>query len=229
MGGPAIDFRIVMGQVLGPVLVHNIDVGIDGDFFRNESKDLFRRSDFPGHDKMPDEEALLGNPVGIEGQIAHLAVHFRKDLFDHLGIVRSIAEFCRIFAIHKLHIRHIDVNDAMEQPNHLHRFVSGTVVDKRKSKPHFDRLGKGGNDLWNIMSGSDKIDVVTAHLLEPEHNPCHLGDRDGFASSEMGDIVILAEDAPKVAVSEEDGARAMMPYQGRLFPEMGKGAGDFQL
>ena len=66
MGGPAIDFRMVMGQVLWPVLVHNIDVGIDGDFFGNESKDLFGRSDPPGHDKMPDEEALFATPSELK-------------------------------------------------------------------------------------------------------------------------------------------------------------------
>ena len=47
MGDSAIDFRIVMGPVLGPVLVHNIDVGMDGDFFCNESKDRLLKKRLP--------------------------------------------------------------------------------------------------------------------------------------------------------------------------------------
>ena len=60
-------------------------------------------------------------------------------------------------------------------------------------------FGKGGNDLGRVVSGGDEIDVVATQLLELEHGLRQLGG--GVASSEMTDIVILAEDTPKVAVS----------------------------
>ncbi len=52
-------------------------------------------------------------------KIAYLAVHFLKDIFDHIRIVRGIAELLRILPFHKFHIRHIDVDDVFKQPNHL--------------------------------------------------------------------------------------------------------------
>jgi len=46
---------------------------------------------------------------------------------------------------------------------------------------------------------------VTAHLLKPEHGPCHVSGGDPFTPSQMGDVVVLAEDTPQVAMGEKDG------------------------
>jgi hypothetical protein len=45
----------------------------------------------------------------------------------------------------------------------------------------------------------------------------------------MADIVILAKNAPKITVGEEDGPRTVISNQGRLFAEMGKGTRDHEL
>jgi hypothetical protein len=42
----------------------------------------------------------------------------------------------------------------------------------------------------------------------------------------MADVVILAENTPKVAVSKENSSRSVISDQRGLLAEMGKGAGD---
>src|SRR5271157_5897266 len=78
------------------------------------------------------------------------------------------------------------------------------------------------------MSRGYEVDVVTAFLLEPDHDACRLGKVQRVPLSHVCDIIVLAEDAAQVAVGEEYGAGAMISDQWRFFPEMGKGAGDFQ-
>jgi hypothetical protein len=88
---------------------------------------------------------------------------------------------------------------------------------------HLNGFGQGGNDLRSIMRGSDKVDIVTAHFLEPQHGLCHFREGDLLTPSEMADVIILAKDASKIAVSEEDGSRTVISYQRRFLAKMGKG------
>ena len=194
-----------MGPVFGPILFHNIDISVDGDFFRDESEDLFRRSDSPRHDEVPDEKSPLRNPVGITGEVPYLAMHLFESLLDDLGIVRRVAKLLRIFFVHKFHVRHIDVHDAVEESNHFRRFVSRTVIDNRDPESHFDRIGDGGDDLRDVVGRGNEVNIVTAHLLKPEHGPCHVSGGDPFTPSQMGDVVVLAENTPQVAMGEKDG------------------------
>jgi len=45
----------------------------------------------------------------------------------------------------------------------------------------------------------------------------------------MADVIILTENAPKIAVGEEDRSRTVISDQRGLLPKMGKGAGDHEL
>ena len=62
---PAIDLRIVLSLLLGPVLIHDINIGMDRDFLRNVPENLLGRSDSLGHHQVPDEEASFCNSIGI--------------------------------------------------------------------------------------------------------------------------------------------------------------------
>jgi hypothetical protein len=46
--------------------------------------------------------------------------------------------------------------------------------------------------------------------------------------SKMADVVILAENTPKVAVGEEDRSRTVISDQGGLLAKVGKDAGDHE-
>lgn len=58
---------------------------------------------------------------------------------------------------------------------------------------------------------------------------CHVRGGHAFTISQMTDVVILAKNAPKVTVGEEDGPRTVMSNQGRLLAEMGKSTRDHGL
>ena len=79
------------------------------------------------------------------------------------------------------------------------------------------------------MSRGDKVDVMATHLLEPHHDVCHVRGGHTFTISQMADVVILAKNAPKITVGEEDGPRTVISNQGRLLAEMGKGTRDHEL
>jgi len=205
LGDSSADFLKLVGPVLGPILFHNVDIGVDRDFFGDETEDLFRRSDSPGHDEVPDEKAPLRNPVGIASEVPYLAMHLFESCLYDLGIVRCVAKLLRMSFVHKFHIRHIDVHDAIEESNHFRRFISRTVIDNRDPKSHFGRIGERGDDLRDIVGRGNEVNIVTAHLLKPKHGLCHACGGDLFAPSQMGDVVVLTEDTSQVAMGEKDG------------------------
>jgi hypothetical protein len=70
---------------------------------------------------------------------------------------------------------------------------------------------------------------MAADLLEFDHHVCQLLILTFLSSSFMGDGPVLAEDTTEVAIREEDGAGAILTYQGYLFAKMGGGAEDDEL
>jgi hypothetical protein len=88
--------------------------------------------------------------------------------------------------------------------NHFNGFVSGAVIDDGKPKPLFNRFGERGNNLWDIVGRGDEVDVVATYLLESKHETSHVRGGNAFTLPEMADVIILAENAPKVAVGKED-------------------------
>jgi hypothetical protein len=74
------------------------------------------------------------------------------------------------------------------------------------------------------MGGGNEVDVVATYLLESHHDPSHIREGNAFPTSKMADVIILAEDAPEIAVGEKDGPRTVMTDQGRFLTKVGKGA-----
>ena len=79
------------------------------------------------------------------------------------------------------------------------------------------------------MGRGDEVDVVAPHFLEFEHGPCHFRGGDPFTPSQMADVVILAENTPKIAVGEKDRSRTVISDQRGLLTKVGKGAGDHEV
>ena len=79
------------------------------------------------------------------------------------------------------------------------------------------------------MGGGDEVDVVTPHFLKFEHGLCHFRRGDSLPPPQMADVIILAEDTPKIAVGEEDRSRTVISNQRGLLTKVGKGAGDHEL
>jgi hypothetical protein len=229
VGDSSTDFWILVRPVFRPVLSHDIDVGADGQFLSDEPENSFCGGDPSGHNEVPDEKTPLCNPIRIDQEVPNLSMHFFKNLPDDLWIVRGITELLGISFVHEFDIRHVDVHDVFKQPYHLDRFVSGAVIDNREPKPFFNCFGKRGNDLGSIMGGSDKIDIMAAHPLESEHDPCQVTESDRVSLPLVGNVVVLAEDASQITMGEKDRSRAMISDQGRFLSEMGENAGGFHL
>src|SRR5207249_9383239 len=80
------------------------------------------------------------------------------------------------------------------------------------------------DDLWHHVFRSYEIDVVTAAPLEAEHHLRNLARRRpghrlaGF--DRLADVVVLAEDAAKVAMRKKDGTRAVPSPEAILLTEV---------
>jgi hypothetical protein len=107
--------------------------------------------------------------------------------------------------VHIFRIGHVNIDHPFQESNHLYGLISRAVIDERKPKTPLYGFGKRGYNLRSVVGRSDEIDIVAAYFLEPDHDPCHVRGRHGFTVAKMADIVILAENTPKVAVGEEDG------------------------
>jgi hypothetical protein len=97
-------------------------------------------------------------------------------------------------------IGHVDINHPFQESNHLHRLISGAVIDNGKPKALLNRFGKRGYNLRGIVGRGDEVDVVATHPLESHHDLCHVRRGNWLTISKMADVVILAENAPKVAI-----------------------------
>jgi hypothetical protein len=71
------------------------------------------------------------------------------------------------------------------------------------------------------MGGRYEVDVMATYLLKMEHHIPQVFILDFLSSTLMGDGPVLAENASKAAVGEEDGARPVLAHYRHLFTKMG--------
>ena len=74
-----------MGEVFRPILIHDVDIRVDGDLLGNELQTNVRRSNSPGHHEVPDQKAPFCHTLGTDDKVSHLAMHFLENLLDHGG------------------------------------------------------------------------------------------------------------------------------------------------
>jgi len=83
------------------------------------------------------------------------------------------------------------------------------------------RQVQGVENLRQVMGRGNKIDVMASPLLKPQHKASHPLNIYLVTSTQMADFKVLAKHAPKITVSQKDGARSTPPNQRRLLTEMG--------
>jgi len=208
--------------VLGAILLHDVDVRVPRNFLRDELHEILGAGEPLGHNQMSDQETLLRDSVLVHVEIPYLTVHLLEYFLQDLGVIRGIRKSFRRFFSPVLCIWHIDIDDPVQEFDYSEGFVPRAIVDQGKVQAKLDGLGKGSHDLWNVVGGSDEIDVVGAQFLEPHHIVRHLGEGGLLASPPVADVIILAEDAAEIAVGEKDGSRAMISHQRGFLAEMGK-------
>jgi hypothetical protein len=112
-----------------------------------------------------------------------------------------------------LHVRQIDIDHAVEQRERLGTVVAARVVDERQSKAALRSDHERLEDLSHHVTGCHQIDVVTAPLLELQHRVGKLVRTYFVALSQLGDVVVLAEDAAQIAPGKEDRAGPSRPAE----------------
>ena len=110
----------------------------------------------------------------------------------------------RVARVAVLHVGHVDVDDAVQQPQRLDAVVAAGVVDERQPQPLPAGDLHRGYDLRDDVAGRHEVDVVAALFLQCEHD---VGDRRWFDLASLTllrEIPVLAVDAAQVAPAEED-------------------------
>jgi hypothetical protein len=130
-------------------------------------------------------------------------------------------------AVFVFKIRHVDIKDSIQEPQSLERIISPGVVNKWNRKAFFYGEGEGFQDLGDIMSRRDKIDVVTAQPLKFNHHSPQPFERYLPSFSKMANRKILTKHTFKIAVCEKDCARPMDTHKRIFFSEMWGGRRDF--
>jgi len=71
------------------------------------------------------------------------------------------------------------------------------------------------------MGGRDEIDIMATHPLKVKHHVCQVFISDFLSPTLVRNGPVLAEDTPKVAVGEKNGARPFLTHQRHFFAKMG--------
>src|SRR4030042_3742015 len=102
-------------------------------------------------------------------------------------------------SVHIFGIGHVNIDPPLQESNHLYGLISRAVIDNGKPKTLLYGFGKRGYNLRGVVGRGDEVDIMAAHVLEPDHDPCHVRGGHGLTISKVADVVILAENTPKVA------------------------------
>ena len=190
------------------VLLHQVHIRLKRQFFCEEGCQRGGSGDPSRHHQVSHEHAAPGDPILVQLQISHLAVHFTQRSTRRLRVVPRQKVFCRVFFIPHLEIRHVDVNYAVQVKKRFERIVPGGVIHEGQMQTAFDGDHERFQDLRHHVRGGDEVDVMTSHFLQGEHHPCQ-SCRPGLGKvAALADVVILAEDAAQVALGEEDRSAA---------------------
>ncbi len=119
------------------------------------------------------------------------------------------------------HVRHVDIDDAIQQGEGLGTVVAAGIVHQRQPEPLAGRDQRRFKNLRHHMTGADKINVMTALGLQIQHHGrqflrCRLVSRPFLA-----DLPVLAKLAAQIAAAEENRSRAVPAAQYVFFAVMG--------
>jgi hypothetical protein len=105
------------------------------------------------------------------------------------------------------HVRHVDIDDAIQQGQRLGTVVAAGVVDQWQAQTAAGGDLDGTDDLCDHVTRRDQVDVVAALPLQGEHHPGQFIRLDLMPRALVADVPVLAKDAAQIAPAEENGAR----------------------
>src|SRR5579883_2628207 len=112
-----------------------------------------------------DKSAFYKSIFAIKQIISHLAVHFSQSYSRRMYIVFHAGIIIAHLFIGILHIRKININDAVEQLKDFKRIITVRIIDQRDLQAHFTGNYQSAYDLWCEMRWGYEADRVAAMLL----------------------------------------------------------------
>ncbi len=169
---------------------------------------------------MAHEKATPRNAVATDLEVSDLAVHFLDRRAAGFGVVTYVRVAAAGVGLAVLDVRHVNIDDAVEQCQGLEAVVAARVVDQRQSQPTLGRDEERLENLSHNVARGDEIDVVTSGRLQFEH---HVGELFGvhfMASALLADLPVLAKDAAQIAPTEKNRAGAPAATERIFFAEV---------
>ncbi len=140
---------------------------------------------------MAYQQPVPGNRA-IDHKVTHLPVHLTHRLFAHFEIIRGITIQFRTLSAPIFDIRHVDIHNTLKQFQGSNILVTAAIIHNRQSQTLLSSNSHGLNKMRRVMGRSNKINIVAADTLEPEHAVCQLLFGDWIPFALMADIIILA-------------------------------------
>ena len=92
MGDPTVDLRIFMGSVFRPILIHDVDIGVNRNLLSDELQNGFRRGHPSGITRCLIKSPLSAIPLELMVRSPTWRCISLRTFLDHLRIIRSIGE-----------------------------------------------------------------------------------------------------------------------------------------
>ena len=169
---------------------------------------------------------MLGETVGGDDQRPHLVMHRLDRSSRRVRIIFGSQVLGASFRRPVFEIRHVDIHDAVHQLDALERIVPARVVDDWNIQAMLHGDGDCFQHLRDDMFRSHEVDIVTAAPLQAQHHRGYVfGRRAGLCllgRDRLADVVVLTEDAPQIAVGEENRPRPVPASEAILFTEVGE-------
>jgi hypothetical protein len=204
---PAIYSGVLECPETRPILVHHINCGFWTDLLIQKVNNLETACQVLRQNKVPNQKAACSCAVFC-CKIAHLPVHLLDGGKVNLRIIRCIGEFLGNAGIRIFHVRHIDIDESVEQLQRFDRIIASGIVNRRQYEAvfagQFDCLCYCRHD----MCWGNEIYVAAAEFLQAEHCFSQLFNCDPAAVPLMADIRVLAKDTAEVAAGKKNSAGA---------------------
>ena len=215
--------------VVGRVLVHHREVAVvsAGVPHRVEHGagviSVARQDEVAHHDPPLEGAGHAVVAIGVRlaaASIPKLPHHLLEGRAGNCRVVTCARERARearigIFEVGEPHIHHVP-----QRAHHLHGLIARGIAHDGQPEAmaagQTDRL----DHMRGEMQGRHEVDVERTLILELEHHVREACGRHLEAEALLRDLVVLAEDAAQRAAREEDGARAALARDRRLFPEV---------
>ena len=150
--------------VAGNILPHEADRCAGGEIVADPGQETEGFAGEAGKNQVPDQCAPKHDTVRGILRRAGLAAHLRDSRCGFFEIIRGAGAQTACARGIVLEIRQVDIDGAVEEPDGVNRFITGSVPDDGERRTP---KGKGPEDLGDKGCRGDEGDRVDAEIRQP--------------------------------------------------------------